>query len=83
MFGRTIKCCIATDNGRTTEFIRRKYYPDKSYCYECGVRVFFIKKNEAMRKQSFELIAKYRRCYDSYIPSSKTSINPVGSALYR
>lgn len=36
MFGRTIKCCIATDNGRTTEFIRRKYYPDKSYCYECG-----------------------------------------------
>ncbi|KAJ7385908.1 Zinc finger CCHC-type and RNA-binding motif-containing protein 1 [Desmophyllum pertusum] len=36
MFGRTIKCCIANDNGRTTEFIRRKDYPDKSQCYECG-----------------------------------------------
>lgn len=36
MFGRTIKCNIAKDNGRTTEFIRRKNYPDKSKCYECG-----------------------------------------------
>lgn len=36
MFGRTIKCCIANDNGRATEFIRRKNYPDKSTCYECG-----------------------------------------------
>ncbi|XP_028413320.1 zinc finger CCHC-type and RNA-binding motif-containing protein 1-like [Dendronephthya gigantea] len=36
MFGRTIKCCIAKDNGRATEFIRKKYYPDKSRCYECG-----------------------------------------------
>ncbi|ESO82325.1 hypothetical protein LOTGIDRAFT_134785 [Lottia gigantea] len=36
MFGRTIKCSIAKDNGRTTEFIRRKEYKDKSHCYECG-----------------------------------------------
>lgn len=36
MFGRTIKCSIANDNGRATEFIRRKNYPDKSTCYECG-----------------------------------------------
>ncbi|XP_048740568.1 zinc finger CCHC-type and RNA-binding motif-containing protein 1-like [Ostrea edulis] len=36
MFGRTIKCNIAKDNGRTTDFIRRKNYPDKSRCYECG-----------------------------------------------
>lgn len=36
MFGRTIKCNIAKDNGRTTEFIKRKNYPDKSKCYECG-----------------------------------------------
>ncbi|XP_062587710.1 zinc finger CCHC-type and RNA-binding motif-containing protein 1-like [Saccostrea cucullata] len=36
MFGRTIKCNIAKDNGRTTEFIKRKDYPDKSRCYECG-----------------------------------------------
>ena len=40
MFGRTIKCCIANDNGRATEFIRRKNYPDKTRCYECGVRLF-------------------------------------------
>ncbi|KAL5013454.1 hypothetical protein ScPMuIL_007724 [Solemya velum] len=36
MFGRSIKCTIAKDNGRTTEFIRRKEYKDKSKCYECG-----------------------------------------------
>ncbi|OWF51639.1 zinc finger CCHC-type and RNA-binding motif-containing protein 1-like [Mizuhopecten yessoensis] len=36
MFGRTIRCNIAKDNGRTTEFIKRKDYPDKSRCYECG-----------------------------------------------
>jgi len=37
MFGRTIKASIAKDNGRATEFIRRKVYKDKSRCYECGV----------------------------------------------
>lgn len=36
MFGRTIKASIAKDNGRTTEFIRRREYPNKSRCYECG-----------------------------------------------
>lgn len=36
LFGRTIKCTIANDNGRATEFIRKKTYPDKSKCYECG-----------------------------------------------
>ncbi|KAF2882822.1 hypothetical protein ILUMI_23334 [Ignelater luminosus] len=36
MFGRTLKASIAKDNGRSAEFIRRKNYPDKSYCYECG-----------------------------------------------
>lgn len=36
LFGRTIKCVIATDNGRATEFIRKKNYPDKTRCYECG-----------------------------------------------
>jgi len=36
LFGRTIKCLIAQDNGRATEFIRKKNYPDKSKCYECG-----------------------------------------------
>lgn len=36
MFGRTLKCSIATDNGRSAEFIRRRNYPDKSRCYECG-----------------------------------------------
>ena len=30
LFGRTIKCSMARDNGRTTEFIRRKTYKDKS-----------------------------------------------------
>lgn len=36
LFGRTIKCSIARDNGRASEFIRRKIYKDKSRCYECG-----------------------------------------------
>ena len=34
--GRTVKCSIAVDNGRTKEFIKRREYPDKSRCYECG-----------------------------------------------
>lgn len=38
MFGRTLKCNIAKDNGRAPEFIKRKIYKDKSFCYECGVR---------------------------------------------
>ena len=36
LFGRTLKCCMAKDNGRTREFIRRKDYPDKTRCFECG-----------------------------------------------
>ena len=36
LFGRTLKVSIATDNGRTKEFIKRKVYRDKSRCYECG-----------------------------------------------
>lgn len=31
-----MKSSIAVDNGRATEFIRRRDYPDKSNCYECG-----------------------------------------------
>ncbi|CAN6487062.1 unnamed protein product [Victoria cruziana] len=34
--GRTLTASIAFDNGRTTEFIRRRVYKDKSRCYECG-----------------------------------------------
>ncbi|XP_066149103.1 zinc finger CCHC-type and RNA-binding motif-containing protein 1-like [Euwallacea fornicatus] len=36
MFGRTLKASIAKDNGRAKEFIRRREYPDKTKCYECG-----------------------------------------------
>ncbi|EZA60628.1 hypothetical protein DMN91_002849 [Ooceraea biroi] len=36
VLGRTVKSSIAVDNGRSTEFIRRRDYPDKSQCYECG-----------------------------------------------
>lgn len=36
MFGRTLRSNLANDNGRSAEFIRRKSYPDKSRCYECG-----------------------------------------------
>lgn len=34
--GRTLRASIAADNGRATEFIRKKVYKDKSRCYECG-----------------------------------------------
>ena len=40
MFDRTITCTVAKDNGRAKEFIKRKDYPDKSRCYECGVSHF-------------------------------------------
>ncbi|KAM8739698.1 zinc finger CCHC-type and RNA-binding motif-containing protein 1 [Acanthopagrus latus] len=36
LFGRTLKASIAVDNGRATEFIRRRDYVDKTKCYECG-----------------------------------------------
>ncbi|GIY40008.1 hypothetical protein CDAR_431531 [Caerostris darwini] len=36
LLGRTLKCSMAKDNGRATEFIRRRVYKDKSTCYECG-----------------------------------------------
>lgn len=36
LFGRTLKCSIAKDNGRASEFIRRRFYKDKTRCYECG-----------------------------------------------
>ncbi|XP_040199808.1 zinc finger CCHC-type and RNA-binding motif-containing protein 1 [Rana temporaria] len=36
LFGRVLKASIAVDNGRATEFIRRRNYTDKSRCYECG-----------------------------------------------
>jgi len=36
VLGRTVKSSIAVDNGRSAEFIRRRDYPDKSQCYECG-----------------------------------------------
>ncbi|KAJ0966590.1 hypothetical protein J5N97_023507 [Dioscorea zingiberensis] len=34
--GRKLSASIAADNGRATEFIRRRVYRDKSRCYECG-----------------------------------------------
>lgn len=36
MFGRTIRASIATDNGRSAEFIRKRTYENKQRCYECG-----------------------------------------------
>lgn len=36
MFGRKWNCSIANDNGRTSEFIRKRVYPDKTRCFECG-----------------------------------------------
>ncbi|XP_055544217.1 zinc finger CCHC-type and RNA-binding motif-containing protein 1-like [Wyeomyia smithii] len=36
MFGRTLKASIAKDNGRGQQFAKRRDYPDKSRCYECG-----------------------------------------------
>lgn len=34
--GRTIKVGVAVDNGKSRQFIKKKVYPDKSRCYECG-----------------------------------------------
>jgi U11/U12 small nuclear ribonucleoprotein SNRNP31 len=33
---RTIKCSIAIDNGRASEFIKRKVYTNRTKCFECG-----------------------------------------------
>jgi len=34
--GRMLKVGIANDNGKSRNFIKKKLYPDKSRCYECG-----------------------------------------------
>eukprot|EP00026_Physarum_polycephalum_P015789 Phypoly_transcript_16561.p1 GENE.Phypoly_transcript_16561~~Phypoly_transcript_16561.p1 ORF type:complete len:169 (+),score=28.71 Phypoly_transcript_16561:61-507(+) len=34
--GRTLKVKVATDNGRSKEFIKKKIYTNKSKCFECG-----------------------------------------------
>ncbi|VEL09165.1 unnamed protein product [Protopolystoma xenopodis] len=36
LLGRTLSASIAKDNGRAPEFIRRREYPCKIRCYECG-----------------------------------------------
>jgi U11/U12 small nuclear ribonucleoprotein 31 kDa protein len=36
MFGRTVKASLAKDNGKSLEHMKRKEYPDKSKCFECG-----------------------------------------------
>lgn len=35
--GRTLKVKVATDNGRSKEFIKKRVYSNKSKCFECGV----------------------------------------------
>ncbi|XP_010486639.1 PREDICTED: U11/U12 small nuclear ribonucleoprotein 31 kDa protein-like [Camelina sativa] len=34
--GRKLTVLIAADNGRASEFIKKRVYKDKSRCYECG-----------------------------------------------
>ncbi|KAK3247112.1 hypothetical protein CYMTET_43380 [Cymbomonas tetramitiformis] len=34
--GRKLQVRFAKDNGRAPDFIKRREYPDKSHCYECG-----------------------------------------------
>lgn len=36
MFGRTLKINIARDNGRSTEFDKKRTYADTQRCFECG-----------------------------------------------
>jgi U11/U12 small nuclear ribonucleoprotein 31 kDa protein len=36
MFGRAVKASLAKDNGKSSEYAKRKDYPDKSRCFECG-----------------------------------------------
>eukprot|EP01111_Echinosteliopsis_oligospora_P019956 TRINITY_DN991_c0_g1_i1.p1 TRINITY_DN991_c0_g1~~TRINITY_DN991_c0_g1_i1.p1 ORF type:complete len:227 (+),score=79.03 TRINITY_DN991_c0_g1_i1:30-710(+) len=36
--GRTLKVKVATDNGRSKEFIKKRIYEDNNTCFECGDR---------------------------------------------
>lgn len=36
MFGRKLRAKIATDNGRSAEFVRKRSYENKQRCFECG-----------------------------------------------
>ncbi|CAH9080366.1 unnamed protein product [Cuscuta epithymum] len=62
--GRTLSASIASDNGRAAEFIRRKVYPDKSRCYECGEEghlSYECPKNQLGRRERPEPSKKGRR----------------------
>ncbi|GFZ05865.1 RNA recognition motif and CCHC-type zinc finger domains containing protein [Actinidia rufa] len=65
---RTLTASIASDNGRASEFIRRKVYKDKSRCYECGrewsfvVRVSEESIGDEREASAFETVAAWRRC---------------------
>ncbi len=52
-----MKCSLAIDNGRTREFIRKREYPDKSKCYECGVShsVFYSNSSDFCLQESGHL----------------------------
>lgn len=72
LFGRTIKCSIAKDNGRAREFIRRKEYKDKSRCYECGdVHHLSYKCPKNVLGDRQPPRSKKRKVRNQNIPSSK------------
>lgn len=49
--GRFLKVKVATDNGRSKEFIKKKIYKDKSFCYECGVWMLVLVASANLKQE--------------------------------
>ncbi|CAH8503331.1 unnamed protein product [Heterobilharzia americana] len=76
MFGRTLKASIARDNGRAAEFIRRREYPNKSRCYECGAHghlSYKCEKNSLGEREQPVKKRKLRKKTDSSHSSASNS----------
>uniref|UniRef100_A0A3Q3W3I1 Zinc finger CCHC-type and RNA-binding motif-containing protein 1 n=1 Tax=Mola mola TaxID=94237 RepID=A0A3Q3W3I1_MOLML len=85
LFGRTVKASIAIDNGRATEFIRRRNYTDKSKCYECGVSAYSQreppKKKEKKKKKKTQQLDHIEEEADSEEEGEDPNLDSLSQAI--